>query len=234
MKAARTDAGTKRERVQGMFSQIAPGYDRLNGVLSLSLHRQWRRNSVTLLRLKPGQAAVDVCSGTGDFLAELRAAVGASGALAGIDFAAPMLAVSVTKGHPEVAVGDACALPVRSGVAYGATCGWGLRNVVDLDAALAEVFRVLRPGGRFVALDTMVPTNPVMRVGSRVVFGLGSRLLGVVTGQREAYAYLPESTQIFATPPELVAALGRAGFVDAAWDGLMFGNVVRLVARKPE
>lgn len=217
-----------------MFSSIAPGYDRLNGVLSLSLHRRWRRQAVATLGLRPGDAAVDVCCGTGDFLAELRPVVGPSGALAGVDFAAPMLAVSVRKGFPEVTVGDACALPVRSGVAEGATCGWGLRNVVDLDAALAEAFRVLKPGGRFVALDTMVPTNPLLRWGSRLVFGLGSRLLGVVTGQREAYAYLPESTQTFATPPELVAALARVGFVETGWTSLMFGNVVRLTARKPE
>lgn len=228
-----SEPGIKRGRVQGMFSEIAPGYDRLNGVLSLSLHRRWRRQAVALLHLAEGDTAVDVCSGTGDFLVQLRRVVGASGALLGVDFAAPMLAVSVRKGYPEVAVGDACALPVRSGIADGVTCGWGLRNVVDLDAALEEAFRVLRPGGRFVALDTMVPSNPVLRVGSRVVFGLGSRWLGVLTGQREAYAYLPESTQTFATPPELVVALGRAGFEAATWDALMFGNVIRLSATKP-
>lgn len=223
----------KRDRVQGMFAGIAPGYDRLNGVLSLSCHRRWRRSAVALLGLQEGNTAVDVCSGTGDFLAELRRVVGPLGSLVGVDFAAPMLTVSVRKGHPEVAVGDACALPIRSGVADAVTCGWGLRNVVDLDAALSEAFRVLKPGGRFIALDTMVPTNPVLRFGSRTVFGLGSRLLGVLTGQREAYAYLPESTQNFATPPELVAALTHAGFEGASWRALMFGNVVRLVARKP-
>ncbi len=223
----------KRTRVQAMFATIAPGYDRLNGVLSLGLHHRWRARAVATLGLAPGDAAIDACCGTGDFLAPLRAAVGESGTVAGFDFALPMLARSVAKGLPPVALGDACALPVRSGVADGFTVGWGLRNVQDLPAAFAEAFRVLKPGGRFAALDTMVPRSALLRGTSRAAFSVGSRALGAVTGQRDAYAYLPESTRSFATPPELAAMMTEAGFEDARWSAIMLENVVLLTGRKP-
>lgn len=216
-----------------MFETIAPGYDRLNGVLSLGNHHRWRALAVATLELNPGDTAVDACCGTGDFLTPLQRAVGETGAVAGFDFALPMLQRSVAKGLPPVALGDACAMPVGSGVADGFTVGWGLRNVSDLHAALAEAHRILKPGGRFAALDTMVPGSALLRGASRVGFGLGSRALGVVTGQRDAYAYLPESTGSFATPEELVRLLGETGFEDAAWRALMLQNVVLLTAVKP-
>ena len=217
-----------------MFETIAPGYDRLNGVLSLGNHHRWRALAVATLGLASGDTAVDACCGTGDFLAPLRAAVGEDGTVAGFDFALPMLERAVDKGLSPVALGDACDLPVRSGVAEGFTVGWGLRNVSDLRAALAEAHRILKSGGRFAALDTMVPRSALLRGAGRVGFGLGSRALGVLTGQRDAYAYLPESTRSFATPEALVRLLAEVGFADAAWRPLMLQNVVLLTARKPE
>src|SRR5579863_5707980 len=144
-----TEEGSqKREAVRRMFGEIAPSYDRLNGLMSLSLHRRWRAFAVDLLALKLGETALDLCCGTGDFMPLLQKAVGASGAVVGADFSAPMLAIAAQKGQRKLTMGDACEVPVRDASVDAVTVGWGIRNVPDQDRAHLEIARILKPGGR--------------------------------------------------------------------------------------
>ncbi|MFQ3588475.1 MAG: ubiquinone/menaquinone biosynthesis methyltransferase [Fimbriimonadaceae bacterium] len=216
----------KRAAVQGMFAEIAPVYDRLNSVMTVRRHRSWRRLAVQKLQLKLGDSALDVCCGTGDFMAPLRAAVGPQGRIVGVDFCRPMLAIARQKlAEPALLVGDAGRLPVATAVFDGATVGWGLRNVPDLDLALAEIARCLKPGARLVCLDTQTPRQPVVRWASRLVsHGLLPRM-GAVLGAREAYTYLPKSTERFVSREGLAEAFSRAGFAEVGYRDLMLGNV---------
>ena len=221
-----TVGAQKRDRVQGLFGDIAGRYDLLNSVMSLRLHYRWRSEAVRMLGLKPGDAVADVCCGTGDFAAPLRKAVGVSGKIIGIDFCAPMLEIAKQKGVPmELSLGDACALPFASGAFDAVTVGWGLRNVADLDLALSEIRRVLKPGGRFVSVDMAKPKNGLVKAASGAMFAILVPAMGAIFGNKEAYKYLPKSTDRFASRDEQVAAMKRAGFAEATYTDMFFGNI---------
>ena len=273
----KTEGEGKRTAVRGMFGSIARGYDRMNGLMSFGLHHRWRGFAVSRLDLKPGDRALDVCCGTGDFMLPLRAAVESEGRVVGVDFCLPMLEGArgklakgnssplgegrvgvatpsswdrhgaedertpsptvppfVPQGEPSLTLGDACRLPIASGAFDAVSVGWGLRNVPDLDAALGQAARVLKPGGRFVSLDMARPRNPLVRraaaFGLLRVLPLLGKLLGL---EGDAYAYLPESTLRFASRETLAAAMERAGFVDVAYRDLMLGNLCVHWGRKP-
>ena len=228
------EGARKRAAVRRMFAEIAPTYDLLNGVMSLSRHRRWREQAVALLRLEPGEAALDLCCGTGDFFAPLRGAVGTEGLVAGIDFCRPMLEIARTKkGGAGLSLADACRIPVRDASLDAVTVGWGIRNVPDIDAAHREIARVLRPGGRFVSLDMAVPRNRLVRQASKAVLSRVLPWLGSRFGKTEAYTYLPKSTQRFWTREQLQASMESAGMVEVAYRDLMFGNVCLHYGRKP-
>lgn len=228
----RSGAG-KRTAVREMFSAIAPGYDRLNTVMSLSRHHAWRRAAVETLRLQPGDRAIDVASGTGDFLPLLREKVGPKGCVIGSDFCLPMLERARPKSDAELTLADACALPFRTETFDGYTIGWGMRNVPDVDAAHREAFRVLKSGGRFVSLDMAQPRNALVRAASRSLFRTIVPLLGRFFGAAEAYAYLPESTERFHSREALAESMRRAGFEEVAWQDLHLGNLCLHTGRKP-
>jgi demethylmenaquinone methyltransferase / 2-methoxy-6-polyprenyl-1,4-benzoquinol methylase len=222
-----TEGTTKREAVREMFGQIAPRYDLLNSLISFKRHHRWRAHATSLLSLKPGGKALDVCCGTGDFQKPLRDAVGASGVVIGLDFSAPMLEVGKKKGVPSDALilADACRIPISSSAFDGVSVGWGIRNVPDIDLAHREIARVLQPGGRFVSVDMAIPRNGFIRLMSRFVGGAIMPALGSLFGFRDAYTYLPKSTEKFWTREQLAESMTRAGFKDCGWRDLMFGNV---------
>lgn len=218
-----------------MFAEIAPTYDFANSVMSLRAHGRWRAEAVDLLGLQPGENALDVCCGTGDFTGPLRRAVGPTGAVVGLDFCLPMLEIAAGKvpGQATLGLGDACRLPVRSGSVDGVTVGWGIRNTPDIDQAHAEAFRVLRPGGRFVSVDMAVPRTKLARRASGAVSRYLLPLLGSLLGKRKAYTYLPKSTESFLSREALAESMRRAGFTDVVWSDRMFGNVCIHFGRKP-
>lgn len=224
----------KRSAVRAMFSDIAPTYDRVNSVMSLSLHRRWRERAVAAAAPRPGDACLDVCCGTGDFLLPLRQAAGPDARLEGLDFCQPMLDVAAQKpGHnARLVLGDACSLPYPDASFDVVTVGWGLRNVPDLPKALAEAYRVLRPGGRMASLDMVKPSTLLGRAGD-----LGFRtlvpLIGRLFGKAEAYKYLPESTERFLTAEELAEAYRSAGFQPKRIDRLMMGTIALHLGIKP-
>ncbi|MBS1720944.1 MAG: bifunctional demethylmenaquinone methyltransferase/2-methoxy-6-polyprenyl-1,4-benzoquinol methylase UbiE [Armatimonadetes bacterium] len=221
-----TEGSEKRQAVQRMFGEIAPSYDLMNSVMSVRLHHKWRRLAVQTLQLTPGERVLDLCCGTGDFLAPLREAVGTEGTVIGADFCLPMLDKAATKFKSErLAQADACQIPMQSGVVDAVTVGWGIRNVPDIDLAHREIARVLRPGGRFVSIDMAVPKSGFMRWQSNLVFHRVVPFIGRLIGKGEAYKYLPKSTERFKSREELKASMEAAGFRDVRMKDLFFGNV---------
>jgi demethylmenaquinone methyltransferase/2-methoxy-6-polyprenyl-1,4-benzoquinol methylase len=224
--AWQTVGAEKRQAVQSLFGTIAGRYDFLNSAMSMRLHHRWRAEAVRMLRLEPGDAVADVCCGTGDFAWPIRKAVSDTAKVVGIDFSLPMLEVGKSKAVPmSLGTGDACALPLSSSAFDAVTVGWGLRNVADLEAALSEIRRVLKPGGRFVSLDMAKPRNSVVRGGSRILFSLLAPALGTIFKRRDAYKYLPQSTEKFASRDEQVALMRRVGFSEATYKDMFFGNI---------
>lgn len=217
-----------------MFAAIAPTYDVCNSLMSLRAHHRWRRAAVSALNLKAGDTVADICCGTGDFFKPLRQAIGASGKLIGLDFCLPMLERSAVKDElAGRALGDAGRLPLRSACVDAVTVGWGIRNVPDIDAAHAEIFRVLKPGGRFVSLDMAVPKSALVRAMSNLFTRRGLPILGALFKQREAYTYLPESTQRFKAREELKASMEAAGFTNVTFRDFFFGNICMHLGVKP-
>lgn len=212
--------------MRALFAAITPTYDLMNSVMSLRLHHRWRRVAVALLELRPGARVLDLCSGTGDFAYPLHQAVGPSGAVVGLDFAEPMLRRAMAKGAPLTpTLGDACAIPFGEASFDAVTVGWGLRNVPDLDSCLAEVYRVLRPGGRIVSVDMALPEAALPRAlalfGHRAVIPF----LGAVVGKLEAYTYLPRSTERFDTPEGIAERMVRQGFRNPYVRRMFMGNI---------
>lgn len=222
----------KRSAIKRMFAEIAPHYDRLNGIMSLSLHKRWRRAAICAIGIAPGESVLDVCCGTGDFLSAMSPTLGQAGRAVGVDFAFPMLQIASRKGAGNLALGDGCRLPFRDESFDAATVGWGLRNVEDIDLALVEIHRCLRPGGRFVSLDMAIPKNGILRSVSGFVGRHILPLLGRAVGSRTAYEYLPNSATRFDSPEQLAKRLLKLGFQDIKVRRFMFGNIAMVWGRK--
>lgn len=227
------EGGEKRSAVQRMFSEIAPTYDLLNGVMSFSLHHRWRAFAVRQLGLQQGDSVLDMCCGTGDFFRHLRPAVGARGRVLGMDFCEPMLRLARKKEAAELSLADACQIPLQSSSMDAVTVGWGIRNVPDVDKVHREIARVLKPGKRFVSVDMALPRNAFLKKAAQFVTNKMLPMLGRLFGKTEAYTYLPKSTQKFATREELKASMELAGLRDVQYRDLFFGNICVHWGTKP-
>jgi demethylmenaquinone methyltransferase/2-methoxy-6-polyprenyl-1,4-benzoquinol methylase len=226
--------GTDREKqVQQIFSEIAPRYDLLNHVLSLNIDRSWRRRAVDELcwEAAPDGTYLDACAGTFDLALELAGRAGFAGRVIASDFAHPMLVQGTPKlsGAAVLPVcGDSLALPFPRDSFDGATVGFGVRNLSDLSAGLADLRRVLKPGGRLVVLEFTVPPNPVMRAGYLFYFHNVLPVVGrLVSGHPWAYTYLPESVKNFPGPQDLGVLFRGAGFSDVGWS-LLSGGIAAI------
>lgn len=217
-----TQGEDKRRAVQEMFAQIAPGYDRMNRLMSGNLDRRWRRAAVAILGIRAGDKALDLCCGTGDFMPLLDKAGATS---VGLDFCLPMLEIARGKSLKSLGLGDACQLPVRNACLDVVTVGWGIRNVPDIDLAHREIARILVSGGRFVSLDMAIPRNPLIRFASALITQRILPKLGAMFSNKEAYEYLPESAQRFKTREELKASMEAAGLSNVGYRDFALGNV---------
>ncbi|MEX2179905.1 MAG: ubiquinone/menaquinone biosynthesis methyltransferase [Gemmatimonadaceae bacterium] len=219
----------KRAFVRAMFSDIAPRYDLLNHLLSFNTDKRWRRRAIRALgwEREPAGLFLDLCAGTLDVAAELSAHPGFAGTIIGADFAEPMLRAGTAKigGRPVHAVAaDALALPLPDRSAAGAVVAFGARNLADLDAGLAEVHRVLRPGARFVILEFSTPRLRVVRAAYHLYFHhVLPRIGALVSGNWSAYRYLPASVQHFPSAAELSERMRQAGFREVRWESLTLG-----------
>jgi len=201
-----------------MFDRVAGNYDALNSVMTAGLHHRWRGRAADQAALAPGDAALDVCCGTGDLALELSARVSPGGSVVGCDFSEPMLDLAREKAAERAAAGvrfewaDALQLPYDSERFDAVTVGFGVRNLADLDRGLSEMARVLKPGGRAVILEITQPTRPPLSLFYSLWFDRIVPLLGSFSSDPEAYSYLPESVRSFPSPLGLAEKLDRAGF----------------------
>ena len=231
---ARPSQGEDRERqVQRIFSEIAPRYDLLNHVLSLNIDRRWRRSAIGQLGWERNSKGVflDACAGTFDLSLELAGQPGFGGQVVASDFAHPMLVQGLSK-LGDVGVvpvcGDALRLPFPDRSFDGATVGFGVRNLSDVDGGLREFARVLKPGARLVILEFTVPPNPLIKSFYMFYFNqILPRVGRVVSGHPWAYKYLPESVKDFPDPPGLGQKMREAGFAETYWS-LVTGGIAAI------
>ncbi|MGC9970822.1 MAG: bifunctional demethylmenaquinone methyltransferase/2-methoxy-6-polyprenyl-1,4-benzoquinol methylase UbiE [Bryobacteraceae bacterium] len=220
--------------VRGMFARVARRYDFLNHLLSLNVDRHWRARAVRRLRPilgRPGALVLDICCGTGDLLLALEAERG--GAVVGSDFCHAMLIEAQRKiahRHSRSALveADALSLPFPDGSLDLVTAAFGFRNLANYEQGLREMRRVLKPGGAAAILEFSQPKNPFFAA----VYGFYSgRVLpvigGLISGDRSAYRYLPESVRRFPPPEELAAVMRAAGFARVEYER-MTGGIVSL------
>ena len=221
-----------------MFDRIAGVYDPLNTAMTAGLHHRWRARAAEEARVGPGSRVLDVATGTGDLAIELARRVTPGGEVVGSDFAEGMLdrarrkaaAASESQLRPRFEWADAMALPYPDDSFDAATVGFGARNFSDLERGLAEMVRVVRPGGRVVVLEITTPTRaPLSHFYAlwfdRIVPALG-RIAGALTPRSragadatiaQAYSYLPNSVKRFPGPSALAAELGRAGLTEISY-----------------
>jgi len=236
--------GTLAEpQVRAMFDRIAGVYDRMNAVMTAGLHHQWRRRAADLAALKPGDAALDVATGTGDLAFELARRVAPGGSVIGADFSenmldlarakigAPAPATGGTPGGPSVSplfeTANALSLPYRDDSFAAATVGFGARNFSDLERGLTEMTRVVAPGGRVVVLEITTPTRFPLSTFLEVWFDRIVPSLGRLAGDPDAYAYLPSSVRRFPAPQALAALMWDVGLAPVSYV-LTAGGIIAL------
>jgi demethylmenaquinone methyltransferase/2-methoxy-6-polyprenyl-1,4-benzoquinol methylase len=208
-----------------MFDRIAGVYDAMNSVMTAGLHHRWRERAADLARVGPGTRALDVATGTGDLAIALARR---GGEVVGSDFSEGMLERARAK---SAAVrweqANALALPYEDDAFDAATVGFGARNFSDLGRGVSEMARVVRPGGRVVILEITTPTKPPLSTFFSLWFDRIVPLLGRVTGENQAYSYLPSSVKRFPGPYELGAVMAGAGLTDVRWI-LTAGGIIAL------
>jgi demethylmenaquinone methyltransferase / 2-methoxy-6-polyprenyl-1,4-benzoquinol methylase len=225
------DASPEPGKVRQMFDGIASSYDRLNDLMTAGLHHHWRELGVLLAQVGPGDFALDVCCGTGDFAFALKRAVGPQGRVVGADVSDGMLDVAREKcGRNQLYVeflhGDVLELPFPDGVFDACTVGFGIRNVPDIVRAFGEMGRVCRPGGKVVCLEITQPRIPVFRQFYEVWFDHAVPVLGRLAARDEfAYSYLPASVRRFPPPDDLKAMMQEAGLRNVRYE-ILAGGII--------
>ena len=223
-------SGEDRARlVREMFDRIAGRYELLNAVMTAGLYKLWNRKVIQATALRPGDTALDLACGTGSLTRALAGAVGPAGSVLGVDFSPEMLRAAQARPAPNVEyrLGDATDLAgVPSGRFDAATIAYGARNIPDLDGLFAEMNRALRPGGRAVCLEIARPRGRL----SGAFYGLWfdrivPKVGGLISGDAQAYAYLPQSVKAFVAPDELAVIMERNGLQDVTWDSLGGGII---------
>lgn len=223
MSQALPQGDDKRRAVRSMFDAIAPRYDVVNRIMTGGLDVRWRRRAVAALDLPTGSAVGDLACGTGDFCRELARA---GHRPVGVDLSMGMLASAQTQA--PLVHADITRLPTRDGALDGLTCGFALRNVVDLDALFADMARVLRPGGRMAVLEVATPERALLRWGHRVYFNRVVPVIGGLLSDRDAYRYLPDSVAYLPSTTELLRRLAAPGF-DGVERHLLGGGAAQLL-----
>jgi demethylmenaquinone methyltransferase/2-methoxy-6-polyprenyl-1,4-benzoquinol methylase len=208
----------KVRAVRSMFDAIAPRYDLVNRIMTFRMDVGWRRRTVRDLRLTRGSTVLDLACGTGDLCRELT--TGGHRPI-GMDLSFGMLAAART--DAPLVEADALRLPVPDGGVDGVTCGFALRNFVELEPFFAELGRVVRPGGRIALLEVAEPPNRFLRWGHGLYFGKVVPLIGGLLSDGSAYRYLPKSVAYLPEADEMLRLLAAQGFDQVSRDLLSTG-----------
>lgn len=229
----------KGEKIQQMFGAIAPRYDFLNRLLSFGIDRRWRTQAVRQLRYREGSRILDVATGTGDVALEIARSTPASVKITGADFCREMVdlgrekvAASPYAGRIDFQVAPCEDLPFADNTFDSITIAFGIRNVVDRRLGLAEMWRVLRPGGRMIVLEFSTPRSHLFR---QIYYFYFRRLLPMIGGlfsRYNAYQYLPDSVLEFPSPGEFSAIMSGVGFRNIRVLELTFGIASIYVGEK--
>ncbi|MFM7544524.1 MAG: bifunctional demethylmenaquinone methyltransferase/2-methoxy-6-polyprenyl-1,4-benzoquinol methylase UbiE [Ignavibacteria bacterium] len=217
------------KEVQHMFASIAPAYDRTNSVLSLGIHHLWRKATVKESRAVSGMHILDCATGTGDLAFEFKKAVGANGKVLGTDFCPEMMETGPSKSHKmklhvDFEVADAMNLPYPDATFDIASISFGIRNVDDVSIALSEMARVVKPGGRVMILEFGQPNGII-----GLIYNLYSKFIipfigGLLTGNKEAYSYLPRTAAIFPCREDFLSLMSKTErYAEVSYKELTFG-----------
>lgn len=233
-------AARKSAQVRKMFSSIAPRYDLLNSILSLGLHKRWKRRAVSEAGLKFGDRALDLCSGTGDIAIYLAKKVGPKGRVVALDFSEEMLKLAQKKAVKwavseviDFQTGDATYLNLSNDSFDVVTIGFGIRNIDKIEKAFSEMYRVLKPGGKVICLEFSQPTsNLVRRLYDFYSFQFIPRIGGLISKNFDAYHYLPTSIREFPNREGLKSLMEKVGFKNTYFTNLTFGIVALHIGEK--
>lgn len=227
--------------VKEMFSAIAPKYDFFNDVISLGMHRSWKKTLVKEGKPKPGDKALDLCTGTGDIAFKLAEKTGTSGPVTGLDFVAEMLEVAnrrkSTMDSPNSVIfelGDAQNLPFADNTFDAVTVSYGLRNVPDIPKAVREMVRVAKPGGRIISLDFGKPVIPVYKeIYYFYFYHIMPRITALFQGKKDAYNYLPNSLNEFPAQEGLIRIMKESGIKEVRCVNFALGASAMHIGIKP-
>jgi demethylmenaquinone methyltransferase/2-methoxy-6-polyprenyl-1,4-benzoquinol methylase len=217
----------KAKVVQNMFDAIAPRYDLVNRIMTFRLDTRWRKLAVRKLALSRGARVLDLASGTGDLCVDLRKA-----GLHPLSFDMSFGMLAADHSNAPRVQADILRLPIASESVDGVTCGFALRNLIDLNVFFHEIARVTKSGGRIALLDVSTPTNPIIRWGNSVYFGKVVPRIGGLLSNRAAYNYLPKSVAYLPAPAQLVDMLQAAGFEHVRHEQLSGGLTQLMHATK--
>lgn len=232
---SRVNAAEKAGKVADVFHSVASRYDVMNDLMSGGVHRLWKRFTIEVAAVRPGQHMLDLATGTGDLAAKFARCVGDQGFVIASDINASMLGEGRRRledkgiaGNVTYVQASAEALPFESNAFDGVSIGFGLRNVTDKDRALREMLRVLRPGGQALILEFSHPTIPFLKpIYDAYSFKILPLLGKAVTGDEQSYRYLVESIRMHPDQATLADMMKTAGFVQVDWYNLT-GGVVAL------
>lgn len=221
----------KKEKIEQMFNDIAPSYDRLNHLMSLGIDNIWRKKALKEIVDGTQQQILDVACGTGDSTIAIAKAMEPGGRVTGIDISAGMMEPLMRKAahegvHDRIKLlqADALQMPFEADSFHRVTCAFGIRNFEDRKKGLAEFLRVLKPGGRAVILELGIPDKPFIKTLYDIYFRHILPLIGgLISGNRAAYRYLPESVYAFPRPEAFCAMMERAGFHNVRHRNFTFG-----------
>ena len=216
--------------VRAMFDRIAPRYDALNRLFSFQLDQRWRRQTIRTVAVTAQDVVVDLACGTGD-LSELAAQTGAR--VIGVDFAGNMLVGAQQRGIKALFVqADAGCVPLPDASATVVLSGFALRNFVSIPVVLAEIARILQPGGRMALLEVDTPANPILRWGHQFYFNRVVPFVGGLLSDKQAYAYLPKSVSYLPSPAEFRGIIEQVGFQRVVRQPLSGGIAQLIVAQR--
>ena len=227
------EGALQEAQVRAMFDRIAGLYDPMNTLMTVGLHHRWRRRAADLAAVGPGARALDVACGTGDLALELAGRVGPGGEVVGTDFSERMLELAGEKAAQRGAssvrfeLANALALPYGDDEFDAATVGFGARNFSDLQLGLAEMTRVVKPGGHVVVLEITSPRRPPLSWFFKLWFDAAVPALGRLAGDAQAYSYLPSSVRRFPGPDELAAVMWSCGMRQVSYR-LTAGGIIAL------